>query len=177
MENNGHKVSFEALLTEVEWNDLKVKTPSIIAVINLSDRLSRLKKNRFSVLFYGVSGTGKTIAATLLAKQLNREIYRVNLSHIITKYIGETEKNLNRLFKKTTNKNWILFFDEADALFGKRTEVNDAHNRYANQEVSYLLRCIKSHPGIIFLSVNKKKIKNKTFKKRFDAVVKFKPGE
>lgn len=89
--------------------------------------------------------------ATFLAVNYQREIYHVDLSKVISKYIGETEKNLEKIFQKAEDKNWILFFDEADAIFAKRTEVKDAHDRYANQEVSYLLQRIEEFKGIVLI--------------------------
>jgi len=91
------------------------------------------------VLFYGPPGTGKTLTATLLGKHTGKDVFRIDLSRVVSKFIGETEKNLSRLFDKAEHKDWILFFDEADALFGKRTDIRDAHDKYANQEVAYLL--------------------------------------
>ena len=96
--------------------------------------LARRVKPGYRALFYGPPGTGKTLTAALLGKYTERDVYRVDLSMIVSKYIGETEKNLAKLFDKAEHKGWILFFDEADALFGKRTGVQNAHDRYANQE-------------------------------------------
>ncbi len=100
--------------------------------------------------FSWCSGTGKTLTATLLGKQFGKEVYRIDLSQIVSKYIGETEKNLEKVFAKAERQNWILFFDEADALFGKRTNVQSSHDRYANQEVSYLLQRIEDYPGLAY---------------------------
>lgn len=100
-------------------------------------------KPGYRVLFYDPSGTGKTLTATLLGKYTERNVYRVDLSMVVSKYIGETEKNLAKRFHKAKRKGWILFFDEADALFGKCTGVCSAHDRYANQEVSYLLQRVE----------------------------------
>lgn len=173
MENKGNNNDFEKLSTNVDWSDLKIKKASRSKFKKLNTKLHDAGYDKALMLFYGASGTGKTLAAQILAKNLKREIHYLNLSQFVSKYIGETEKNLNLLFKKVENKNWILFFDEADSLFGKRSEVKDAHDRYANQEVSYLLQRIESHPGIVILSANKKRIKSKAFKKRFDSVIKF----
>lgn len=117
--------------------------------------LRRITAGR-TVLFYGPPGTGKTLAAALLGNYLNREVYRIDLSMVISKYIGETEKNLASLFDKAESKNWILFFDEADALFGKRTRVSDAHDRYSNQQITLLIKKIRSYKGLIILSSNRK---------------------
>lgn len=127
----------------------------------------------YRVLFYGPSGTGKTLTATMLGKYTGRAVFRVDLSTIVSKYIGETEKNLEKLFSKAANKDWILFFDEADALFGKRTEVNDSHDRYANQEVSYLLQRVENFGGLVILSTNYKSNIDDAFLRRFNAIIKF----
>jgi len=130
-------------------------------------------KPGYRVLFYGPSGTGKTLTATLLGKYTSREVFRVDLSTIVSKYIGETEKNLEKLFTKANNRDWILFFDEADALFGKRTEVSDSHDRYANQEVSYLLQRVETFNGLVILSSNYKTNIDDAFLRRFNAILKF----
>ena len=114
--------------------------------------LSRKIKPGYRALFYGPPGTGKTLTASLLGKQFNKEVYRIDLSQVVSKYIGETEKNLEKVFSKAENKDWILFFDEADALFGKRSNVQNAHDKYANQEVSYLLQRVEDFPGLIILA-------------------------
>src|SRR5258706_13857078 len=101
------------------------------------EQLEGEAKNSNLIIFHGPSGSGKKVAAWKLGNSLGKDVYRINLSAIISKYIGETEKNLSRIFDAAENKQWILFFDEADALFGKRTEVKDSHDRYANQEVNY----------------------------------------
>jgi AAA+ superfamily predicted ATPase len=130
-------------------------------------------KPGYRVLFHGPSGTGKTLTATLLGKHTGRPVFRIDVSTIVSKYIGETEKNLEKLFKKAENKEWILFFDEADALFGKRTEVSDSHDRYANQEVSYLLQRVENFPGLVILSTNYKSNIDEAFVRRFNSVIKF----
>jgi len=130
-------------------------------------------KPGYRVLFYGPSGTGKTLTATLLGKYTGRDVFRVDLSTIVSKYIGETEKNLEKLFTKASNRDWILFFDEADALFGKRTEVSDSHDRYANQEVSYLLQRVETFNGMVILSSNYKTNIDDAFLRRFNAILKF----
>jgi len=127
----------------------------------------------FRALFYGPSGTGKTLTASLLGKISDKELYRIDLSMIVSKYIGETEKNLARVFDRATHKRWILFFDEADALFGKRTEISSAHDRYANQEVSYLLQRMEDYPGMVILATNLKNNLDDAFTRRFQSVIYF----
>ena len=107
------------------------------------------------VLFTGPSGTGKTMAAQLLARELGMEAYRVDMGQVVSKYIGETEKNLAKIFAQASQNNAVLFFDEADALFGKRSEVKDSHDRYANIEANYLLQQTKTFPGVVILACNK----------------------
>ena len=130
-------------------------------------------KPGYRVMLYGPPGTGKTLTAALLGKFTNRDVYRIDLSMVVSKYIGQTEKNLGRLFDKAENKDWILFFDEADAIFGKRTNVRDAHDKYANQEVSYLLQRIEAHPGLVILASNFKNNIDTAFTRRFQSMIEF----
>ena len=135
--------------------------------------LSRILKAGYRSLFYGPPGTGKTLAATLLGKKNNMDVYRVDLSMIVSKYIGETEKNLARVFDLAENRNWILFFDEADALFGKRTSTNTSNDRHANQEVAYLLQRIEDFPGTVILATNLRSNIDEAFSRRFQSVIYF----
>jgi len=131
-----------------------------------------------SVLFAGPSGTGKTMAADVLANVLGLDLYRIDLSTVVSKYIGETEKNLARIFAEAMTSNAILFFDEADALFGKRTQVRDAHDRYANVEISYLLQKMDEYAGMVVLATNLRKNMDEAFVRRLHATVEFPvPGE
>ncbi|WEN13761.1 ATP-binding protein [Rhodanobacter sp. AS-Z3] len=130
-------------------------------------------KPGYRALFYGPPGTGKTLSAMLLGKHTGKEVFRVDLSRVVSKYIGETEKNLSRLFDKAENKNWILFFDEADALFSKRTEVRDAHDKYANQEVAYLLQRIEGYNGLVILASNQRANIDDAFVRRLQAIIPF----
>jgi len=146
-------------------------------VMNTWGMASKIKPG-YRVMFYGSPGTGKTLTASLLGKYTRKDVYRVDLSLIVSKYIGETEKNLAKLFDKAANKDWILFFDEADSIFGKRTSVKDAHDKYANQEVSYLLQRIESHPGLVIIATNLKNNIDTAFTRRFHSMVEFEqPGE
>ena len=135
--------------------------------------LSRILKAGYRSLFYGPPGTGKTLAATLLGKKNKMDVYRVDLSMIVSKYIGETEKNLARVFDLAENRNWILFFDEADALFGKRTSTNTSNDRHANQEVAYLLQRIEDFPGTVILATNLRSNIDEAFSRRFQSVIYF----
>jgi hypothetical protein len=125
------------------------------------------------VLFAGESGTGKTMAAQVLAGELGLDIFRVDLATVVSKYIGETEKNLEKIFGAADGSNAILFFDEADALFGKRSEVGDSHDRYANIEVAYLLQRMEVYPGAVILATNFKRNIDDAFLRRLDFVIDF----
>lgn len=126
-----------------------------------------------SVLFVGPSGTGKTMAASVIGNELCLDMYRIDLSGVVSKYIGETEKNLEKIFAAAAQSQVVLFIDEADALFGKRSEVKDAHDRYANIEVSYLLQKMESHDGIVILASNFGNNIDDAFYRRFSFVVEF----
>lgn len=126
-----------------------------------------------SALFYGDSGTGKTMAAEVLAQTLGVDLIKVDLSTVINKYIGETEKNLSRIFDLAEQDASILFFDEADALFGKRSETKDAHDRHANIEVSYLLQRLENFPGVVILSTNNRSHLDSAFNRRFTFIIRF----
>ncbi len=125
------------------------------------------------VLFAGESGTGKTMAAQVLGAMLGLDLFRVDLATIVSKYIGETEKNLERIFTAADGSNAILFFDEADALFGKRSEVSDSHDRYANIEVAYLLQRMEAYPGAVILATNFRRNIDDAFVRRLDFVIDF----
>lgn len=126
-----------------------------------------------SVLFAGPSGTGKTMAAEIIAGELGLELYKIDLSTVVSKYIGETEKNLSRIFNEAETSNSILFFDEADALFGKRSEVRDSHDRYANIEVGYLLQRMEEYEGAVILATNFRKNMDEAFVRRLHFTIEF----
>ncbi|MEV8509053.1 ATP-binding protein [Actinoplanes sp. NPDC051475] len=126
-----------------------------------------------TALFGGPPGTGKTMAAEVCAADLGLDLYRVDLSGVVSKYVGETEKNLRRVFAEARGGNAILFFDEADALFGKRTEVSDAHDRYANIETSYLLQQMEQYDGVVLLATNLRQNLDDAFTRRLRSVVEF----
>jgi len=180
-------IDFPAKLisTQLEWNDLVLpeKTHEQINEIKfwvahsnvlMNDwEMNKKLKPGFKTLFYGPSGTGKTLTACLLGKHCNMDVYRIDLSMMISKYIGETEKNLSKVFDMAEHKNWILFFDEADALFGKRSAINDSHDRYANQEVSYLLQRIEDFNGVVILCTNLRSNIDDAFARRFQSTIYF----
>jgi AAA+ superfamily predicted ATPase len=171
--------------TELDWDDLILPESAREQIGELEDwvRHHRVLADQWGMggriragyraLFHGPPGTGKTMTATLLGKSTGREVYRIDLSTIVSKYIGETEKNLAALFDRAANRDWILFFDEADALFGKRTGVKDAHDRYANQEVSYLLQRVEDFDGLVILSSNFRANIDEAFLRRFNAIIRF----
>ena len=113
------------------------------------------------------------MTACLLGKSTGRDVYKIDLSLVISKYIGETEKNLAKVFDQAQHKGWILFFDEADALFGKRTETKDSHDRYANQEISFLLQRIETFDGIGILASNRREDLDEAFARRFESIIYF----
>lgn len=146
--------------------------PDTLVAARLRRLSTQAAKSRtgLTALFSGPSGTGKTIT-TALARSLGKNVYRVDVSAMTENYIGETEKNLSRLFANARKQNAILFFDEADSLFGKRTEVKDSHDRYANLEVSHLLARMERHRGIIVLSTNNRTDIAPAIARRFGAIV------
>ena len=134
--------------------------------------LKRFRKG-YRALFYGPPGTGKTLTASILGNAHKRNVYRIDLSQIVSKYIGETEKNLARMFDVAENREWILFFDEAESLFSKRTEVSDSKDKFANQETSYLLQRIEDFDGLIILATNLKPNIDRAFIRRFQSIIHF----
>lgn len=171
--------------TPLDWTDL-VLDPVLVEQIEEIQTWMKFEKTimetwgmgkklkpGYRALFHGPPGTGKTLTACLLGKHTGRDVYRIDLSMVVSKYIGETEKNLSKVFEQAENKQWILFFDEADALFGKRTKVEDAHDRYANQEVSYLLQRLEDFPGVVILASNFKTNLDDAFTRRFQTVIGF----
>lgn len=182
-----HSVSFPAqqISTNMNWSDLVLEdhvmqqVMEIDAWLNYGETLmtewgleNKIKPG-YRTLFYGPPGTGKTLTASLLGKSTNREVYRVDLSMIVSKYIGETEKNLSKIFDVAQHKNWILFFDEADALFGKRTNASSSNDRHANQQTGYLLQRIEDFPGVVILASNLKENMDEAFSRRFQSMIHF----
>jgi AAA+ superfamily predicted ATPase len=175
----------QRIATDMDWDDLVLNSQALQQIRDLETWLihspmllqewgmKRKLKPGYRALFYGPPGTGKTLTASLIGKSTNRDVYRVDLSMVVSKFIGETEKNLSNLFSKAESKGWILFFDEADALFGKRTNVRDAHDKYANQEVSYLLQRVEGYDGLVILASNLKSNIDEAFMRRFQTIIYF----
>ena len=173
------------LVVPQEWSDLVLANQTLDDVEEIKAwiehrhtllntwRLDRKIKPGFRSLFYGPPGTGKTLTAGLLGKTTGLDVYRVDLSLVVSKWVGETEKNLANVFDHAETNDWILFFDEADALFGKRTQTASAHDRYANQEVSYLLQRIEDFPGVVVLASNFKGNIDEAFARRFQSMIYF----
>lgn len=156
------KVALKGIVQINNWLEQKVNKKDITK-----------QKSVFISLFYGQGKQTSNKVATLLGKEHHREVYRIDLSQVVSKYIGETEKKLEKVFKKVENKGWILIFDEADALFGKRTEIKDAHDKYANQEVSYLLQRIQTYQGLIIFKSNNKPVIPDFILKKFNVIIRF----
>ena len=177
----------QVLEPKATWHDLELPLPEKRLLRQIADQVAsrmavyddwgfRERMNRglgISVLFAGESGTGKTMAAEVIANELGLLIYRIDLSAVVSKYIGETEKNLRKLFDAAEDGGAILFFDEADALFGKRSEVKDSHDRYANIEINYLLQRMESYRGLAILATNMKSALDSAFVRRLRFVVNF----
>ncbi len=171
--------------TKMSWQDLVLNPKTAQAINDIQVwlhhnhsfmqewEMDKKVKPGFRALFYGPSGTGKTLTATLLGKQFSKDVYRIDLSQVVSKYIGQTEKNLEKIFMKAEHRDWILFFDEADALFGKRSNVQNAHDKYANQEVSYLLQRVEDFPGLMILASNYKSNIDQAFVRRFNSIIHF----
>ncbi len=176
----------QKLTTNMDWEDVVLDHLVMEQVQEINNWLTHgetlmndwglLKKIKqgYKVLFYGPPGTGKTLTATLIGKAAQRDVYQVDLSMVVSKYIGETEKNLAKVFDTAANKNWILFFDEADALFGKRTAANTANDRHANQQTAYLLQKIEDFPGVVILASNLRANMDDAFTRRFQSIINFK---
>lgn len=173
------------ITTRLTWDDLVLPYDVLEEVENINAWLRHAKtimedwglertvKPGYRCLFYGPPGTGKTLTATLIGANAGVDVYRIDLSMVVSKYIGETEKNLAGIFDQAKHKNWILFFDEADALFGKRTQTSSSNDRYANQEVSYLLQRVEDFPGVVILATNLRANIDEAFARRFQTSVYF----
>ena len=182
-----YSVDFPAqrITTRLEWDDIVLSNATGSHLQEIRDwiaqgdvlmndlGLGKILKPGYKSLFYGPPGTGKTMTAALLGKSTNKPVYKIDLSMVVSKYIGETEKNLAKVFDQAAKRDWILFFDEADSLFGKRTQMNSANDRYGNQEIGYLLQRIEEFPGVVILASNLKENIDEAFTRRFQSMVAF----
>lgn len=179
------KTALSLLTTESSWDDLLLTKKALQKIKAISNQVKNNTTatgntklinttNRVSpVLFYGSQACEQITTAALIGKVINKDAYSIDLSKLVSKYIDETEKNLNVLFDTAEKKDWILFFDEADALFGKRTDLKDDHDRYANLDVTYLLQKIEDHPGLILLASNKKTTISPALIRRLRSIIHF----
>ncbi len=178
-------LSTQRLETAMEWNDLVLPGGTLRQLEEIGTHLrhqatlldgwgmaKRLRPG-YRALFHGPPGTGKTLTAALLGQRLGLEVRRVDLSQAVSKYIGETEKNLAAVLERAERRQWLLVFDEADALFGKRSETRDSHDRYANQEIAYLLQRLETFHGVVILATNLPANLDEAFLRRFESVVYF----
>jgi hypothetical protein len=177
----------QRIVPSAAWEDLILPEPQMLTLRQLADQVRHrmtvheswgfAAKGRrglgVSALFAGASGTGKTLAAEVLARDLDLDLYRIDLSAVVSKYIGETEKNLARVFDAAEEGGALLLFDEADALFGKRSDVKDSHDRYANIEIGYLLQRMETYQGLAILTTNLKSTLDKAFQRRLRFIVNF----
>jgi len=187
----GYSAEFpaEELNTRLNWEDLileehaQQKLEEIAGWLEHNNKLTNVfnqsghLKPGYRCLFYGPSGTGKTLAASLLGKRFNLPVFRIDLSHLISKYIGETSKNLKRVFDLAEDKNWILFFDEGDAIFGKRVDTSESSNKnaaYVNQDIAFLLQRIEKFNGLVIVATNLRNNMDDAFSRRFENTVHFK---
>jgi hypothetical protein len=173
------------ITTPLAWDDLVLAPEVLDEIANIRVwldegpaviqdwNLEKSVKPGYRALFYGPPGTGKTLTASLIGASAGVDVYRIDLSMIVSKYIGETEKNLAVVFDQAASKNWVLFFDEADALFGKRTQTGNANDRHANQEVAYLLQRIEDYPGTVILATNLRGNIDEAFARRFQSAIHF----
>ncbi len=173
------------ITTSMLWDDLVLHPQTVDQITDIQIWMAhhqkvlddpvfgRRIKPGYRVLFHGKAGTGKTTTASLLGKKFDIPVYRIDLSQVVSKYIGETEKHIEMVFKRAERKNWILFFDEADALFGKRTNVQSSNDKFANQEVSYLLQRIEDFEGLLILASNFKNNIDDAFLRRFHNIIHF----
>lgn len=179
----------QRITTSMHWEEVILDATTRLQVEEIHDWLTYgdvmmedlgLKKRikpGYTCLFFGPPGTGKTLTASLLGKSTGKEVYKIDLAMVQSKYIGETEKNLSRVFDQAEKYQWILFFDEADSLFSSRTEVSSANDRFANNSVGYLLQRIEDFPGVVILATNLKDNIDKAFTRRFQSIVRFQlPG-
>lgn len=161
----------ERIMPRARWDDLDLPARERRSLREVADRLKG--GDGGIALFAGPGGTGKTLAAEIIAGQLGLDLLRIDVARVVGKYIGETEKNLARVFDEAERNGAVLLFDEADALFGKRSGVRDGHDRFANADIAYLLQRIEAHPGLSILATNKRQNIDPAFLRRLRFAVNF----
>ncbi|KAA9035887.1 ATP-binding protein [Ginsengibacter hankyongi] len=181
----GNKKLLKRIATKKNWDQLRIDKSTRLQLSNLYNfkspvnaavKVEDLPNNTsstYKVLFAGPA-KGKKLTAKLIGNQNSLDVYRIDLSRLVSKYIGETEKNLEKIFEEAKTNNWILFFDEADALFGKRTNVKDSHDRYASSQISYLLQQVNEYPGLIIFSSKNREASANTIPVKFHTIIHFK---
>lgn len=175
--SSNHNEKGQLFTTQKQWQSLNI-SPLAKAELNTLQTLVPLNKMcNYIALFEGDDASDKLAAAALMAKDEGRQLYRINVSQVVSKYAGETEKNLDKIFNDAQNHDWILFFDEADALFTRRTNVKDSHDKYANQDVTYLMHKIEDYKGVVIVATNSMPSDDDDIKKMSSAVITFQKGE
>ncbi|HEX9595413.1 MAG TPA: ATP-binding protein, partial [Anaerolineales bacterium] len=186
---SGHDLATLAQKVDLHytWGDIVLPEDSLAQLHEICQRVTQRRRvlgewgfdrklslgKGVNALFAGPSGTGKTMAAEIVANELGLDLYKIDLAGVVSKYIGETEKNLDRIFREAEDANAMLFFDEADALFGKRSAIKDAHDRYANIEISYLLQKMEAYDGLAILATNLRQNLDEAFIRRLAFTVHF----
>lgn len=160
-------ISASKITTQLEWTDLRLAEETLKQIRQLQIRPG------YKALFYGPAGVGKKLTTILLAKTAGIDVYRVDVSALLSKYSAETEKHLDRIFTEAASHKWMLFFDEADALFGKRTDIKDAHDKYANQAINALLQRMEDFPGALILATHTKQNTDHGFVRKLTNIVSF----
>ncbi|WP_051166889.1 ATP-binding protein [Hymenobacter norwichensis] len=171
----------EVLATDIERDDLVLHPDTLRQVQAMARQLAPgsaasglgASSPGYRALFYGPAGAGKTLTAAVLSKYLGKKIVRIDAAQVVAKYSSETEKNLARLFEQAETNNWVLFFDEADALFGKRTGIRNAHDKYANQEASNLLQRLEAYKGVVILAAEHRTNLDDAFLRRLRTIIQF----
>jgi len=177
------ELSANHITSQIHWTDLSLNRSTLEQLSHLKDSVKQQQaaitgeaNKQFAglpVLFYGPSETDKSVTAASLGTELGLEVHSINISEVISKHIGETEKNLDHFFALAADQGWILFFDEADALFGKRTESTNESDKFANQQVNYLFQRVEEYEGLVILSTNSKDNIDSAFIRRFHSVIHF----
>jgi SpoVK/Ycf46/Vps4 family AAA+-type ATPase len=170
----------EQLTTDMAWADLVLHPDTMRQVQAVARQLTsgaasglKTSTSGYWVLFCGPAGASKTLTTAVLSKYLGKDVLRVDISQVVSKYSSETEKNLTRFFEQAETNNWVLFFDEADALFGKRTGIRNAHDKYANQGASYFLQRLEAYSGLVLFATERQNNLDQAFLRRLRTIIQF----